>query len=142
MGLRHLVLDFNGTLAAGGALLPGVRPRLVKLARLVGISVLTADTFGTAQATLRSAHVSVRIVRTGQDKSTIVLRCRKDGVVVIGNGNNDVPMFRRATLRIAVLGPEGMAPELLEHADVVVPSIRDALDLLLDSKRLTATLRR
>jgi hypothetical protein len=41
-----------------------------------------------------------------------------------------------------VLGEEGLALETLNAADVVAPHVNGALDLLLDSPRLVATLRR
>ena len=44
-----LVLDFTGTLSLDGILIPGVAERLEALASSVLISVLTADTFGTAK---------------------------------------------------------------------------------------------
>jgi hypothetical protein len=46
--IEHVVLDFNGTLALDGILIPGVAERLVELSRLVTIPVITADTNGTA----------------------------------------------------------------------------------------------
>ena len=49
---NHLVLDYNGTLACDGTLLAGVRERLIALAPRLGVHVITADTFGTAQAAL------------------------------------------------------------------------------------------
>ena len=51
-------------------------------------------------------------------------------------------MLKEAAIGIAVLGPEGMASDLLETADVLVMDINDALDLLLHPKRLVATLRK
>jgi hypothetical protein len=51
-------------------------------------------------------------------------------------------MLERAALGIAVLGPEGLALSCLQAADVVVPDILAALDLLLFPRRLVATLRR
>ena len=33
LSLHHLVMDYNGTLAVGGDLLEGVRPRLLDLAK-------------------------------------------------------------------------------------------------------------
>lgn len=46
LGLQHLVLDFNGTLACDGELLDGLKPRLDNLSRHLDIHVVTADTFG------------------------------------------------------------------------------------------------
>jgi soluble P-type ATPase len=60
----------------------------------------------------------------------------------IGSGANDADMLREAALGIAVVGPEGLAGGALPAADVVVASINDALGLLVNSKRVIATLRR
>ena len=62
-------------------------------------------------------------------------------VVAIGNGANDEAMLRRAALGIAVMGNEGLAVACLNAADVIVPDIGSALDLLLWPRRLIATLR-
>jgi soluble P-type ATPase len=138
--LRHLVLDFNGTLARDGVLIPGVRARLRRLSRQLDVSVLTADTFGTARSALRGLPLRVETVRTGADKRRLV--ARREGVVAIGNGRNDTRMMRAAALRLSVLGPEGCSVELLRAADIVARDINEALDLLLQPRRLTATLRR
>jgi len=47
--LEHLVLDYNGTIACDGLLIPGVKDILINLSRSLSIYVLTADTFGGAQ---------------------------------------------------------------------------------------------
>ncbi len=49
---EHLVSDFTGTLSFDGTLLPGVKELLNRIARIVKVHVLTADTFGTARAAL------------------------------------------------------------------------------------------
>lgn len=141
ISVRHLVLDYNGTIAARGALLAGVRVRLRRLARLLEVTVLTADTFGTVAAELRGERLQVTRVATGKDKERFVRGRKREGVFAVGNGSNDVGMLRAATVGVAVLGPEGMDPDLLRHAAVVVRRPEDALDLLLDTKRLVATLR-
>jgi len=46
------VLDFNGTLAADGMLLPGVKDQLERLSGVLRLHVLTADTFGSAGSAL------------------------------------------------------------------------------------------
>lgn len=137
--LEHLVLDLNGTLAARGRLLPGVRKRVVALARLLRVTVLTADTYGVAARALAPLPVALERVRTGREKARFV--SAREGVVAVGNGANDAGMLAAADLGIAVLGPEGMAAALLGAADVLAPSIDDALDLLLDPRALVATLR-
>jgi len=138
---RHLVLDYTGTLSLDGGLLPGVGERLTALARKVRISVLTADTFGQAEGQLRGLPVTVRIIRTGQDKADIVTQLGPEGVIAVGNGRNDVAMMKVAGLGVAVIGPEGVAGELLAAADIIVTDIHQALDLLTNPLRVKATLR-
>jgi len=47
-----------------------------------------------------------------------------------------------STLAIALVGREGCSVETLMQADIVCPTIGDALDLLLTPRRIVATLRR
>jgi soluble P-type ATPase len=76
-----------------------------------------------------------------KQKAEFVDGLGSQSVVAIGNGANDVEMLHRAALGIAVLGGEGLAAKCLNAADIVVPSIEVALDLLIYPKRLLATLR-
>jgi soluble P-type ATPase len=139
--VSELILDFNGTLAQDGSLLPGVASRLRRLGRRLRITVATADTFGKARSVLKGLLIDIEIVETGQDKLRLLKQLGPSHVVVIGNGRNDVPMMRQARISIAVIGPEGAAGEALAAADVVLRDIREALDLLTNPLRLAATLR-
>ncbi len=140
--LTHIVLDFNGTLAVDGKLIPGVKGRLRELSQRFTIVVLTADTFGTAHRALHSISLEPATVATGEDKLEALSTKTWKSTIAIGNGCNDIAMLRAARLGIVVLGPEGTASELLRQADIVVRDIRDALDLLLHPRRLMATLRK
>jgi len=139
--LTQLVVDFSGTLALDGTLLPGVAERLAEIAKRLRITVLTADTFGKAAEALHNLPMDVWILSTGKEKAQYVARLGADHVVAIGNGRNDMAMFTIAAIGIAVIGPEGAAGELVRVADVVVRDIRDALDLVMNPLRLKATLR-
>ena len=66
---EELVLDYTGTLSRDGSLLPGVAEQLQQLAAHLDITVLTADTFGTAVTALESLPVDVRVIQSGQDKA-------------------------------------------------------------------------
>ena len=57
--LQHVVLDYNGTIALDGELIPGVEDRLARLAAAVTIHILTADTHGTVRA--KCGHLNARI---------------------------------------------------------------------------------
>ncbi len=141
MTLRHLVLDFTGTLSGDGALLSGVAPRLRRLGDLLTVTVLTADTFGTAHQALEGLPVRIRIIADGAEKARVVREMGPRGVMAVGNGRNDAPMMEVAELSVAVVGPEGAAAELLTSAHIVVRDINDALDLPLNPLRVKATLR-
>jgi soluble P-type ATPase len=144
LALEHLVLDYNGTLAVDGRLLPGVKMRLERLAHSIGIHVVTADTFGKARSGLRGVNCRLEILRgAGEDraKAAYVRRLGPGRVACIGNGRNDRLMLRVAAVGIAVLQSEGAATETLAAADLVVPCATDALDLFLHPRRLMASLR-
>jgi len=140
--VSHAVVDFNGTLARDGNLLPGVAARLRKLGRQLRIAVVTADTFGKARSALKGLPVAVEIVETGHDKLRLLRRLGPSHTVAIGNGRNDVAIMQKAAVGIVVIGPEGAAGEAVHAADILVRDIRDGLDLLLQPLRLKATYRR
>lgn len=142
--LSHLILDYNGTLARDGLLLPGLRERLKLLAQQLAVHVVTADTFGQARQQLRGIACELVILdaeHQAQAKLDYVERLDATAAVCIGNGRNDLLMLEAAALGIAVMQEEGAATAALIAADVAVASIQDALDLLLNPTRLIATLR-
>ncbi|MDD5564242.1 MAG: hypothetical protein PHQ91_11060 [Thermoanaerobaculaceae bacterium] len=139
--LCELVLDFTGTLSRDGVLQAGVVERITALAERLRITVMTADTRGTARSELAGLPLSVELARNGEAKAELVRTLGPERTAAIGNGRNDVAMVRLAALGIAVLGAEGTAGELIRVADVVAPDITTALDLLADPLRLAATLR-
>jgi soluble P-type ATPase len=144
LSLAHLVLDFNGTLACAGILLDGAAQRLRMLSTQFEIHVLTGDTFGTAAAALSGLPCSLHVldgVAQAQAKRDHVCRLGAEAVACVGDGRNDQLTMRQAALAIVVLQREGAYPPTLAEADIVVPTVCDALDLLLHPLRLVATLR-
>jgi P-type E1-E2 ATPase len=147
--LAHLVLDVNGTVAAAGRLVDGVRERLLAL-RQAGWSIhwITADTRGRQVALdAELGWPAVRIdahdlAGEAAQKAALVRELGGAQVIAIGNGANDAAMLHEAALGVAVLGPEGLARDALLAADLIVPDVLAALDLLRDPSRLVATLRR
>ena len=145
LALENLLLDYNGTLALDGHLLPEVRERLTALSKLLEIRVVTADTFGTVTQELEGTGVETVILQSADhtgEKRQVLSKLGAQKTVAIGNGNNDREMLEHAALGIAVIGGEGCATATLLAAQIAVPSIAAALDLLLEPGRLTATLRR
>jgi len=146
--IRHMVLDYNGTLAADGTLAPGVAERLRELAlppHSLTLHVITADTMGTAQRQLEGLPCELSILgpnEQDQAKLEFIQSLGVEQAVAIGNGQNDHLMLAAAALGIAVIGEEGTAAQTILASRVVCRDILSALDLLLKPKRLIATLRR
>jgi len=83
----------------------------------------------------------LRIIKSGEEKAEYVRQLGPTRVVAFGNGMNDVGMLRLAALGIAVLAGEGMAISAVQAADVLALGPLDAIELVLNPKRLVATLR-
>lgn len=143
--VAHLVLDYNGTLAKDGILLPGVGPRLEELHRRgVSLHIITADTNGTVAAQCAALPVEVLVFDGGavaREKAALVERLGAAETAAVGNGRNDVEMLRAAGLSLAVMGDEGAFTGALLVAHLACRTIEEALDLLLLPHRLKASLR-
>ena len=59
---KHLVMDYNGTMACDGLLMDGVKEILKTLSDEIDIHVLTADTFGKAAAQLENVPATLSIL--------------------------------------------------------------------------------
>ncbi len=143
--LKHLVMDYNGTLAVDGNLIQGVKELLALLADRIHLHVITADTFGNARKNLEGVDCSLEILKKDNqqlEKAEFITRLGKDNVVAIGNGLNDALMLKGAALGIALIQKEGAAATTLQNSDIISNNITDALELLLNPKRLVATFRR
>lgn len=142
--IEHLVLDYNGTLALNGSLLPGVADRIKVLSDRVAIHVVTADTFGVARKHLEGLPVTLQVLEQGQEtlqKQRYVEALGPAATFALGNGANDAAMLKAAGLGVCVIGSEGCSPKAMQAADLLVRSIQEGLELLMCPKRITATLR-
>jgi soluble P-type ATPase len=142
--IKHLVCDYNGTLAVDGRLLPGVNKGLNAVARQVAIHVVTADTFGLARQALEGVECSLDILPPGNQaaaKKRFVQQLGPEQTIALGNGRNDRLMLETAAIGIVVLLEEGAACQTISHADILVPGILPALAFFTEPRRLIATLR-
>ncbi|SBO09145.1 hypothetical protein VME0621_01238 [Vibrio mediterranei] len=138
--IETVYFDFNGTLAVDGQLVEGVKERLHDLAKLADIYVFTADTFGTVRDQLSKLPVKFLVLdgeNIQRQKSEHIITPPRQNAVV-GNGLNDVLMLQKAAMSIVVNTAEGTHPKALMHADLLVGSPVDALDLLLHPNRIVA----
>ncbi|MGE5173055.1 MAG: HAD family hydrolase [Betaproteobacteria bacterium] len=144
INIEYLVSDFTGTLSVDGKLLPGVKERINKIAEVIKIHILTADTFGKARVELQGINCEIHIL-TGENhdvqKEEYVNKLGANRIIAFGNGNNDRRMLRAARIGIAVTEGEGCAVDAITSSNIHVRSAVDGLDLLLNPKRLKATLR-
>jgi len=143
--IDHVVFDFNGTLAIDGRLLDNIEERLAHLSIRVRIHLCTADYHGTVADETRRFDMALKVLKTAQqaqEKAEFIRRLGPLHTAAIGNGGADAQMLEEAALGIAVIGPEGAGFKALAAADIVCNDVREALDLLLNPKRLASTLQR
>lgn len=142
--IENAVFDYNGTIASNGRICESVREKINILSKLVNVYVLTADTYGSAAKECEGLNLKLLTFPKGNAadfKANIVSDLGKDNCICYGNGYNDIKMFEKALLKVAVLGDEGMCSELLFKSDIMVKSIEDGINLLLNVNSLIADLR-
>ena len=143
--LEHIVSDVNGTLAVDGVLMDGLVQHIAALRGRITVHLLTADTHGK-QAVIDQQLTLTATRLTGgneqEQKRAYIEKLGSEKVIAIGQGANDAAMLKEAALGICVMSQEGAAVETLLSADMVVPNIFAAFDLLDQPLRITATLRK
>ncbi len=143
--IEHLVTDVNGTLAVDGQLIEGLARRITALRDRVSVQMVTADTHGRQGIIDGQLALTALRLQPGNEaaqKAEIVRSLGANTVVAIGQGANDAAMLKEAVLGICVMSREGTAVETLLSADIFVPDILAALDLLDKPLRIIATLRK
>ncbi|MEL7565543.1 MAG: ATPase P [Dehalobacterium sp.] len=145
LSLEVLLMDYNGTLALDGIMPIHIKEKITALAELLEIHIITSDTFSSVAVQCQGLPVQIKVLKTNnhtQEKADYLNQFDHNKVAAIGNGANDRLMLEKANLGIVVLGGEGCSSKTLMSADVIVKDIQDALELLITSQRLIATLRR
>lgn len=143
--LEHLVTDVNGTLAIDGILMDGLARRIASVRDRLGVHLLTADTHGRQDVMDRQLNLVATRLTAGNEqeqKRAFVEKLGADRVVAIGQGANDASMLKAAALGICVMSAEGAAVETILAADLVLPTIFEAFDLLDKPIRIIASLRK
>jgi P-type E1-E2 ATPase len=143
--LEHLVSDVNGTIALDGQLHNGLARRINALQDRLQVHLLTADTHGRQDIIDQQLNLKAVRVERGQEaqqKAAFVKILGPDNVIAIGQGANDAAMLKAAAIGIGLVSNEGIAVETLLSADIIVPDIQAALDLLNKPLRIVASLRK
>ncbi len=142
--LHHVVFDLNGTLAQDGAMCDSTRERLRTLSQTLALYVITADTHGALDQLIEGLPLHAQRIQGhlgAEEKRELVRSLGAKHTVAIGNGRNDAAMLSEAAIGVVICGSEGMAREALLAADALFTDIDDALDSLIQPRRLLATLR-
>jgi soluble P-type ATPase len=145
--IHTIISDYTGTLSLHGRLTPGVQPRLLRLQRLVDVKIVTADTYGTARKQLKGISEPHMLRKKRQDieKRDFAKKFDLRHVATFGNGNNDrlllAAVKKAGGIAIAVDNGEGCAVDALTDANVLIFGAANALDLLLNTNAIKATLR-
>jgi len=146
--INAILTDYTGTLAFNGKLVPGVRDRLLRLAKRVDIHIVTADSFGTAEKELEGLPLVYKRLKAEKEdvqKQLYAVELNPYLLASFGNGTNDRLHLKAVKeaggLAIAVDNGEGCALEAILNANLFVAGAANALDLLLEPTRLRATLR-
>jgi len=143
--LEHLVTDVNGTLAIDGVLMDGLAKRIASVRDRLRVHLLTADTHGRQAVIDQQLNlVATRLIEGNEQeqKRAFVEKLGADHVLAIGQGANDASMLKTAALGICVMSAEGAAVETILAADLVLPNIFSAFDLLDKPIRIIASLRK
>ncbi|MGQ9819802.1 MAG: HAD family hydrolase [Candidatus Kapaibacteriales bacterium] len=143
--LQYLLLDYNGTIAVDGEPKPGTIPLLKEISNQLEIHIITADTFNRIKEFAKFLPSQIHIIPIEDQKklkADFVEVLGAENTIAIGNGANDSKMLKLAKLGILVIEKEGASIDALTNADLVFTNIIDALESILNPKRIVASLRR
>ncbi len=145
LDIKHIVCDYNGTIAKDGSVLPEIKTLFETLSKTYTLHVITADTFGSVHQQLQDYNAQIKVLSSDyhtQEKAAYITSLGSEYCAAMGNGNNDAKMLKSASLGIAILGEEGCSSDALLSADMMCKDISDALSAFIYPKRLIATLRK
>lgn len=140
--INTIVFDLNGTLQVQKQIPDGVKERLQKLTEMgMEMVFFTGDARGNAHLIAEELGISFKKCVNGAEKEAAMSDYDPETTAAIGNARIDIGTFKNAKLAIGTLQAEGIHVGILEHIDVLVPSIVDALDFFIDDGAFRGTMR-
>jgi len=143
--IENILLDINGTIQFSGKISEELKQKIIELKQKFQIILISADTRGNLKEIASELGLNYEKLTKKrserEQKEKIVEKYNKENTIAIGNGNNDELMLKKAALGIAIIGSEGASIKAINSADIIVTNPIDAIDLILDEKKLIATLR-
>lgn len=138
-----LVVDSNGTMTIRGEIVPGVIEKIHQLQSLgVNMVMISSDQRGNARDLALSSGITYYEANNSREKEDILLSLGSKKVAAIGNARIDIGLFVQSIISVATLQSEGIHKDIIDHVDVIVPSVNDALDFFLDKDTFIATMKR
>lgn len=144
LNIKHIIFDYNGTIALDGDVISGVAEKINLLANQVQFHVVTADTYGTAEKKLAGINCTVINLSKSSEfntKTDYLAYLGPKQTLSVGNGFNDKALLQQSLLGVALIQEEGLCVETLMAADIVCHSIMDVFGYIEKPNRLKATLR-
>lgn len=138
-----LVVDSDGTMTIRGEIVPGVIEKIHQLQSLgVNVVMISSDQRGNARDLALSSGITYYEANNSREKEDILLSLGSKKVAAIGNARIDIGLFVQSIISVATLQSEGIHKDIIDHVDVIVPSVNDALDFFLDKDTFIATMKR
>lgn len=141
--ITTIVLDLNGTLAVKGQIVEGAKEKIAKLKKMgFRIILFTGDQRGNAAELCADLGIEFFKAGNSEEKEKLFLELDTEKTAAIGNARIDIGKFKHAKVAIATLQSEGIHTGIIEHVDVIVPNINDALEFFIDPNIFSATMRK
>lgn len=138
-----LVVDSNGTLTVRGEMVNGVIERIHRIQSMgVEVVMISSDQRGNARDLALNCGITYYEAANSREKEDILLSLGSHNVAAIGNARIDIGLFVQSIVSVATLQGEGIHKDIIDHVDVIMPSILDALDFFLDKDTFIATMKR
>jgi soluble P-type ATPase len=141
--INTIILDLNGTLSINGIISAETKSLIKQLKKFnYKIVLISGDIRGNAQNIATELEIDLLLGKTSEEKAVQMQNFDKNTTASIGNARIDIGTFKNSKLSIATLQAEGIHTQILKYVDIIVPSIENALQLFLNTKSLSGTLRK
>ena len=142
INIKNIILDLNGTLANYGKVTDETKSLIKKLKQLkYNIVLISGDIRGNASVIAKDLNIELLLGSSSDEKAKQMKAFEYEETAAIGNARIDIGTFQNAKISIATIQAEGIHTGILEHVDILVNSVEDALNLFIETKSLEATLR-
>jgi P-type E1-E2 ATPase len=141
--IKTIVLDLNGVLSVNGKIPRGAKKRLKKLRELgYKIILFTGNQRGHADKICGKLGIEYEVTPSAKEKETAILKHDPKTCAAIGNARIDIGTLKHAKVSVLTIQAEGIHTETIKYADIIVPSINDALDLFINKDSFLGTMKK